>query len=209
MLPIGPWMIDLAADARAAGLVGIGLFIAAYVVSTATLLPGALLTMAAGFAYGPWWGLVLASPASVAGATCAFLLGRTLLRQWVVSAMGSSPRARAIDAAVDREGFKLVMLLRLSPVVPFNALNYALSLSSVRLGTYVSASFLGMLPATAFYAYLGSIAPAAAGLASVASDRSTMGVAVYVLGFAATIAAVTVATRLARRALASELETPV
>jgi uncharacterized membrane protein YdjX (TVP38/TMEM64 family) len=148
---------------------------------------------------------MLASPASVAGATAAFLLGRTLLRDWASRKVAKSPKARAIDSAVEREGFKLVLLLRLSPVFPFNVLNYALSLSKVRLGTYVVASFLGMLPGTALYVYLGALAPAAAELTSSASGAGTAQRVLYVGGLGATVAVAVIATRAARRALASEL----
>lgn len=205
-LPVAGWTARLAALARETGTFGVVVFFAAYVVSTVALLPGSILTLAAGFAYGPLWGLAIASPASVTGATCAFLLGRTLLRDWAARKVGGSPRARAIDAAVEREGFKIVLLLRLSPLFPFNLLNYALSLSRVGLGEYVLASFLGMLPATALYVYLGSLAPAAAELSSAAQGGGTTRMVLYVAGLLATVAVVVIGARAARRALDSELQ---
>jgi uncharacterized membrane protein YdjX (TVP38/TMEM64 family) len=206
LLPIADWTTALAARAKNSGTAGVVLFFAAYVVSTVAFLPGSLLTLAAGFAYGPVWGLAIASPASVTGATCAFLLGRTLLRDWAASMAKGSPRARAIDAAVAREGGKLVLLLRLSPLIPFNLLNYVLSLSRVSLGTYVAASFVGMLPGTALYVYLGSLAPAAAALASTGQKGGPMRTALYVAGLVATVAVVIIATRAARKALDLELQ---
>lgn len=195
----------LADAARETGALGVVLFFVAYVLATVLVLPGSILTLASGFVYGPVWGLVLASPASVAGATCAFVLGRTVLRGWAERKVAGSHRARAIDAAVAREGFRLVLLLRLSPVFPFSILNYVLSLSNVRLRTYVVASFIGMLPATALYVYLGSLAPAAAQLASAASAPNTAQTVLYAVGFAATLGVVILGTRAARRALAGTL----
>jgi uncharacterized membrane protein YdjX (TVP38/TMEM64 family) len=159
----------------------------------------------AAFAYGPVWGLAIASPASVTGATCAFLLGRTLLRDWAAQKVGASARARAIDAAVEREGLKLVLLLRLSPLFPFNLLNYVLSLTRVRPGTYILASFIGMLPATALHVYLGSLAPAAAELSSAAEGGGATRTMLYVVGLLATLAVVVIGTRAARRALDAQL----
>ena len=205
-LPLADWTTRLAERARDTGAAGVAVFFAAYIVSTVALLPGSILTLAAGFAYGPGVGLAIASPASVAGATCAFLFGRTLLRDWAERRIGESRRVRAIDAAVAREGFKIVLLLRLSPLFPFNVLNYALSLSRVPLGTYVLASFIGMLPGTAMYVYLGSLAPAAAQLSSAADAGGTTRTVLYVAGLIATVAVVVVATRAARRALDAELE---
>jgi uncharacterized membrane protein YdjX (TVP38/TMEM64 family) len=201
-VPIASWTTALAERARDAGALGVVAYVAAYIGATVAGIPGSILTLAAGFAYGPLWGLAVASPASVAGATAAFLLGRTALREWAVSRTGDSPRARAIAAAVERNGFKLVLLLRLSPVVPFNALNYVLSLSNVGLGTYVAASAIGMLPATAFYVYLGSLAPTAAQLSMAGQAGGTGRTVLYVGGLLATLAVVIIATRAARRALA-------
>ena len=205
-LPLAEWTTQLAERARGTGAVGVVLFLTAYVVSTVAFLPGSILTLAAGFAYGPLWGIAIASPASVIGSTCAFLLGRTLLRGWAEARVGASARVRAIDAAVSREGFKIVFLLRLSPIIPFNALNYALSLSKVSVRTYVLASFLGMLPGTAFWVYLGSLAPAAAELSSAGEGGGTLRTVLYVGGLAATAAAAFVGARAARRALNAELQ---
>ncbi len=205
VLPLGAWVTALAQGARETGTLGVVVFFAAYVVSTVAVLPGSILTLALGFAYGPVWGLAIASPASVTGATCAFLLGRTLLRDWAAQKLGGSVRARAIEAAVEREGFKLVLLLRLSPLVPFNLLNYVLSLTSVRLGTYVLASFVGMLPGTLLYVYLGSLAPAAAELSSAAQGGGAARTTLYVVGLLATVAVVVIGTKAARRALDAEL----
>lgn len=207
-LPVAEWTTQLAERARGTGAVGVVLFLIAYVVSTVAFLPGSILTLAAGFAYGPLWGIAIASPASVIGSTCAFLLGRTLLRGWAEARVGASARVRAIDAAVSREGFKIVFLLRLSPIIPFNALNYALSLSKVSVRTYVLASFLGMLPGTAFWVYLGSLAPAAAELSSAGEQGGTLRTILYVGGLAATAAAAFVGARAARRALNAELQEP-
>jgi len=207
-LPVAHWVTILAERARNTGVLGVALFFAAYVVSTVAFLPGSILTLAAGFAYGPLWGVALVSPASVAGATCAFLLGRTLLRDWVEARVGESARVRAIDAAVSREGFKIVFLLRLSPIIPFNALNYALSLSRVPVRTFVGASFLGMLPGTAMWVYLGSLAPTVAELSSAASRGGTTRTILYVAGLAATVAAAVIGARAARRALEAQLQEP-
>lgn len=208
LLPVAEWTSRLAERARGTGAAGIALFFAVYVVATVALLPGSILTVAAGFAYGPIWGLVVASPASVTGATCAFLLGRTALRDWAARKVGESRRARAIDTAVGREGFKIVLLLRLSPLVPFNVLNYMLSLTRVTTGRYVLGSFIGMLPGTALYVYLGSLAPAAAELSTAAGGTSGTRTALYGVGLAATAAVVIIGTRAAKQALKAELQEP-
>ena len=200
-LPVAALVTRLAETARGAGAAGVAVFVAAYVISTVALIPGSLLTLAAGFVYGPLWGLLIVSPSSVAGASVAFLLGRTLLRDWAARKVATSSQAQAIDVAVEREGFKLVLLLRMSPVIPFSLLNYALSLTRISFGTYVLASFIGMLPGTALYVYLGSLAPAAASLTASSSQGSGIKTVFYIVGLAATTAAVVATTRMARRAI--------
>jgi len=205
-VPVAQWIVALAEQLREMGAAGVALFIGIYIVAVVTLVPGSLLTLAAGFAYGPIGGLLVASPASVLAATAAFLLGRTALRDWVHRQIQRSPRARALDRAIGTNSFKLILLLRLSPVIPFNLLNYALGLSDATLGRYVVASFVGMLPATWLYVYLGSLATTAAGLATTGPAGGSLRLALTAAGLVATLLVVALVTRAARRALDEELK---
>lgn len=204
-LPVRQWATALAEHIRGAGLAGVAIFIGVYVAAEVALVPGSLLTMAAGFAYGPIGGLLVASPASVLAATASFVLGRTILRGWIRRKIERSPKARALDRAVARNSFKLILLLRLSPVIPFNLLNYALGLSDASLGRYMIASFVGMLPGTWLYVYLGSLATTAAGLTDASRGGGHERLALTIAGLAATVVAVVLVTRAARRALEQEL----
>lgn len=120
------------------------------------LLPGFLLTMAAGVVWGPWIGALVIHVPQVIGMTLAFLSGRYLFRDAVAQRMARDPRFTALDRAIETRGFTLVLLLRLSPIVPYNVLNYGLGITSVRLGPYVLASLLGAAPSTVLYTYLGA-----------------------------------------------------
>lgn len=204
-LPVSHWIVSLADRVRGMGATGVALFIAVYVIAEVALLPGSLFTLAAGFAYGPVGGLLVASPASVLAATVAFLLGRTVLRDWIKKKIAQSPKARALDTAIARNSFKLILLLRLSPVIPFNILNYALGLSDAQVGRYVVASFIGMLPGTWMYVYLGSLATTAAGLTDASRGDEPQRLALTLAGLAATVIVVVLVTRAAQRALDEEL----
>jgi uncharacterized membrane protein YdjX (TVP38/TMEM64 family) len=150
---------------------------------------------------------VLVSPASVLGASAAFAIGRTLGRGTVERKVGANPLFRAIDHAIGGGGLAVVALLRLSPIVPFNLLNYALSLTRVRFRDFVLGSFAGMLPATILYVYLGSLAASLTELAGGTSAPSAAGQALFVLGLGATVAVTVILTRRARRALDRQLGT--
>jgi uncharacterized membrane protein YdjX (TVP38/TMEM64 family) len=207
LLPVREWMQRLAEWIEGAGLVGAVVYAATYVVATVLLLPASLLTLGAGFAYGPLAGTLLVSPVSVTAATIAFLLGRTVARGWIAARVGRDPRFAAVDSAIEREGLKIVVLLRLSPVLPFGLLNYALGLTRVRLRDYVLGSFVGMLPATFLYVYLGSLVTTAASLGSSAATAGRGQQMIYWSGLAATVLVTVFVTRLARRALSTALET--
>lgn len=155
-LPLVDWFMAATSWVQDQGAVGIVVFILLY--AGATLIGGATpLTLAAGVIWG-LWGVLIVSPASVIGASIAFLLGRGALRNSVRERVSKNKRFAAIEKAVGDEGFKIVGLLRLSPVFPFTALNYGLGLTSVKFRDYVLASFLGMLPGTLMYVYFGVLA---------------------------------------------------
>ncbi len=175
------------------------LFAVLYVAATVLLLPGSVLTLGAGAVFGLARGAVLVSISATLGATAAFLVGRYLARDWVARKIEAYPRFKAIDEAVAREGWKIVGLTRLSPVFPFNLLNYAFGLTRVPLADYVLASWIGMMPGTVMYVYLGSLAGDLAGRGP--ASRTPAEWALYAIGLAATVAVTIYVTRLARRSL--------
>ena len=179
-------------------------FIAGYTVATVALVPGVLLTLAAGAIFGLLWGTVYTFAGATLGATSAFLVGRYLARSAVEKRLQGDSRFEAIDAAIGKQGLKIVLLLRLSPVIPFNVLNYALGLSRVRLLDYVIAS-VGMIPGTLLYVYYGKIAGDVAMLVSGEGvERGWEYYALLGLGLMATLVVTVWVTRIARRALKTE-----
>lgn len=206
-LPLRDWTVSLVGWVRSLGVVGAAVYTIIYVLAAVLMFPASLLTLAAGFLYGPLWGTLLVSPTSVAASTVAFLLGRSVARDWIKRRIDQNARFSAVDTAVGANGFKVVFLLRLSPIFPFTVLNYALGLTRVRLRDFIFASFLGMLPGTFLYVYLGS---AAANLAALASGKATAGGPWQNLlfwgGLAATILVVVLVTRTARQALNRSLQ---
>jgi len=172
-----------------------------YITACVLMLPGSILTLGAGAVFGVIKGSVLVSVASTLGATCAFLVGRYLARDWVDAKIAGNDKFKAIDEAVAVEGWKIVGLTRLSPVFPFNLLNYAFGLTQVKLKHYLIASWLGMLPGTVMYVYIGSLAGDLATLGTGERTRSTGEWILYGIGLTATIVVSVFVTRIAKKAL--------
>jgi uncharacterized membrane protein YdjX (TVP38/TMEM64 family) len=195
------YVLAFVAWVRHAGVPGMVLFAAAYVLATVLFVPGLLLTMGAGLAYGLVVGAPLVWLSANLAAAAAFVLGRTLARDVIAHRVAGNAKFAAIDRAVGREGFKIVLLTRLSPAFPFNLLNYAYGLTRVTLRDYVAASLLGMIPGTVMYVYLGSLLTDVAQLAAGAGGGTAVPWWLKVVGFAATVAVTIVVTRVAGRAL--------
>ncbi len=155
-LPWDDWAGAALGTAERMGAVGKLVFVLMYVAACVLLVPGWPLTVGAGFLYGPVMGTALVSVASVAGATVAFLLGRSLLRSWVEAKTTQDGRWAVFERGLRNHGFLAVMAVRLAPLFPFNLVNYALGATSVRLRDFVFASWLGMLPGTVLYVLLGA-----------------------------------------------------
>lgn len=204
VLPVGDWASALIGWIHGAGSIGVAVFVIAYVVAALFLLPGSALTLGAGFAYGPVWGTLLVVPSSVLAASLAFLVARRGGRGRIVRRIERDPRFAAVDRALGRSGFKIVALLRLSPVFPYSILNYALGLSAVPFRSYVAASIIGMLPGTILYVYLGSAIMSATELGAKPAG-SSLGTWFYWAGLSCAILVVIVVTRVARRALREQL----
>ena len=174
---------------------------AAYVPATVLFVPGSFLTLGAGFLFGVARGTVAVSIGSTAGSAASFLLGRTLLRSWVESRVERNPKFQALDRAVAENGFKVVLLTRLSPVFPYNLLGYAFGVTRVRFRDYVLASWLGMLPGTITYVYLGSAVRSVGQVLSGQVEGGPAEKALFAAGLVATIAVTALVTRAARRAI--------
>lgn len=183
---LGPW--------AAVGYFGL------YVVATVAWIPGSILTIASGAIFGLLRGWIYTLFAATAGAVAAFLVARYIARSAIEQRLGQNARLKAVDGAVRREGGKLVFLLRLSPAFPFNAMNYALGLTSVRARDYALASFFGMAPGTFLYVYAGY----AAGQVAMSGQAQPRGAGYWTLlavGLAATVAVTVLVTRVAREAV--------
>ena len=178
------------------------IFVLAYVVACIFLIPGSFLTLTGGAAFGFVKGVIYVSIGATLGATAAFLISRYLARDWVSKKMEGRARFKAIDHAVAEEGWKIVLLTRLSPVMPFFILNYLLGVTQVRLKDYIWPSWVGMLPGVMLYVFLGHLAHVGTGQESVSKLRW----AFYGVGLIATIVVTVFLTRIARKALASRLE---
>src|SRR5918996_3730345 len=184
---------------------GAVLYAVAYVPAAVLFVPGSLLTLGAGFVFGLAKGTVIVSLGSTAGAAAAFIVARSLAHDWVARRLARRPILTAIGRAVEIEGSRIVLLTRLSPVLPFNLLNYAFGLTAVPLRKYVLASWIGMLPGTVMYVYLGSAAKSLAALLSGDQPRSTGQQILFAVGLAATVAATIIVTRTARQSLRTAL----
>ena len=180
-------------------------FITIYILATVLFLPGSLLTLGAGFLFGPLFGSIYVSIGSTIGATFAFLVGRYLARGWVYKQIEGNEEFKAIDKAVADEGWKIVGLTRLSPIFPFNLLNYAFGLTQVSLQHYFFASWIGMMPGTVMYVYFGSLAGSLATLGTEERSRTTTEWVLYGVGLIATVAVTFYVTKIAKKALQKKI----
>ena len=179
------------------GLVALAVF---WIPAAVLLVPGTLITLAGGALFRVPEATVAISLGSTAGACAAFLVGRTLARPWVMRQVANHARFQAIDRAIAAQGFKIVLLLRLSPVFPYNLLNYALALTRISFRDYFVASWIGMLPGTLMYVYIGSTVGELAALFT-RRDRSIAEVIFFFVGLVLTVVATVYITRVAKRSL--------
>ncbi|HET6341433.1 MAG TPA: TVP38/TMEM64 family protein [Gemmatimonadota bacterium] len=201
-LPVGEWTVVLLARVERLGAWA-GVILAAFWIPAAVLLvPGSVITLGTGFLLGVGWGFVTVSIGSTLGALAAFLVGRTLARDRVRAWIADRPRFLAVDRAVETGGLVIVILTRLSPLFPYNFLNYAFGLTGVRLRDYALGSWVGMLPGTLLYVYLGSAAQALASLGTGEGRRSALEWVLLAVGLLAAAAAAWIVARRATAALA-------
>lgn len=199
---VGGFFEDALAWIEGLGAWGALVYIALYVIACIFLLPGSALTLGAGAVFGLPLGFALTSIGSTLGASASFVIGRYLARERIAKKIEGNSTFKAIDEAVAQQGWKIVFLTRLTPALPFNLQNYGYGLTKVPLFQYVPASWVGMMPGTVLYVYLGMLAGEAA-----TGDASAAKWVMRIVALAATIMVTVMITRIAKRALNRAVET--
>lgn len=206
LLPVKDWLIEGLKWTQGLGIWAYVFVVAFYVMACVFLLPGSVITLGAGLLFGLVGGVITVSIGSTAGACAAFCVGRTVARNWISGKVATNEKFAAIDQAVAHQGFKIVLLTRLSPIFPFNMLNYAFGLTKIPFWKYAVGSWIGMIPGTVMYVYFGAALGSFADLEAGNVQKGTAGKLFFWFGLAATIAVTVFVTRVARNALKRTVE---
>jgi uncharacterized membrane protein YdjX (TVP38/TMEM64 family) len=194
LLPVGDWLALLRGWIGGLGWWGVALFALIYIIGAVVLAPAGLLSILAGFAYG-FWALPLVVVVATIGAALAFLIARYAARERVRQWLRGRRNLTAIDRAVAEDGWKIVVLMRLSPAVPFNLQNYLFGVTAVPFGQFVAATFVGIIPGAALFTYIGV-------LGGESAEAGPVRWVLFAAGLAATAAAAVLVARKARAKLA-------
>uniref|UniRef100_A0A0C9S5H2 TSA: Wollemia nobilis Ref_Wollemi_Transcript_19275_1140 transcribed RNA sequence n=1 Tax=Wollemia nobilis TaxID=56998 RepID=A0A0C9S5H2_9CONI len=178
----------------------------AYIPLTVLAVPPSILTLGGGYLFGLPIGFIADSIGSTIGCTAAFLVGKTIGRSFVESKLKDYPQFQAVAIAINRSGFKIVLLLRLVPLLPFNMLNYLLSVTPVGVVQYMLASWIGMMPITLALVYVGTTIKDLSDVTHGWSDISTAHWIMLIGSLVASAVLIFLVTQVAKRSLAKALE---
>lgn len=201
-------LVSVAAMMHRGEPAGFALYIALYVGAVSVGGPFALFNTLAGYSFGLLVGVLVALPTATLGASAAFGVGRLLAKTRAAEAIRSHPRFAVTDLVLRADGLRIATLLRLSPLMPQNALSFLMALTPLRAGPHALATFVGLLPVTLMQVYLGS---AARDLAEVLAGRAQGSLAdpsrllPLLAGLVMTAVFVTLAVRRGKAALAGAL----
>ncbi|GMY16633.1 TVP38/TMEM64 family membrane protein slr0305-like isoform X2 [Fagus crenata] len=173
----------------------------AYIPLTIVAVPASVLTLGGGYLFGLPVGFLADSLGATIGATAAFILGRTIGRSYVNSKLQNYPKFQAVAIAIQTSGFKIVLLLRLVPLLPFNMLNYLLSVTPVPMGEYILASWLGMMPLTFALVYVGTTLKDLSDVTHGWNEFSTIRWVFVALGFGISVILSVYITKVAKASL--------
>ncbi len=196
VLPVANWLRDFQTYVRGRGAIGYVVYIVVYAVCVVAFVPASILTLGAGAIFGFVGGVIVVVIGATLGATLSFLLARTVMRKRVEAMTAKNAKFRALDRAIAGEGIKIVFLVRLAVVFPFTWLNYAFGLTAIPLWSYVAATFIGIMPATAAFVFVSSAATTAA-----TTHASLITKTVYIAGGIIALAVSVFIGRIATRAI--------
>ena len=197
-LPISEWLNNFQTWVQGFGPVGWVIFVLVYALTAFALIPGSILTIGAGVAYG-LWGFPLVILGATLGSALSFLAARHIFHDRVQAKIAEYPRFNAVNEAIREEGWKVVALLRLSPALPFSAQNWFLGITPVGFWPSQIATFFGIMPGTLLYVWIASLGGEAA--ARGAADASMARYLVLGLGLIATLVVTILVTKKANQKL--------
>ena len=203
--PVAVWITAVSDWAQQHPIAGPACYVVAVVVATVLFLPGSVSMMIGGFLFALLPGFLFATVGIAVGAQLAFLAGRMGARQWVEHKIAGNQRLKAIEKGLQEEAFLIVVLTRLSLVIPFNVLNYAYGVTAVGARVHFVATAAGMLPAVALYVYLGTLARDVGQILSGEATPSDLGYWIAVAGVVAIVVLTWAMHRAASRALQKHL----
>jgi uncharacterized membrane protein YdjX (TVP38/TMEM64 family) len=195
--PVESWLHSAHNWFAARGASGAALFLLVYIVAVVLLVPGSALSLSAALIYG-FWALPLVLAGATIGASLAFLIARYAANDRVASFAEGRRRVKAVMGAVNEGGWKIVVLVRLSPLIPFNLQNYFFGLTGIAFWHYAFATLVGMIPGAVVNVYLGTLG----NIAFSDSEEITVRWSAFIVGLIATIAVTWLITRKAREKLA-------
>ena len=206
LLPIDAWLASAETWTEAHPQTSAAFYLAGATVAAVLFVPGSVIAMVAGYLFGLRWGIPLALVGLSVGAAGAFVVGRLLVREWVRARLEARPRLRALDRAVNEQSFAIIALTRLSVIVPFNLLNYVFGVTGARPMSYVAATFIGMIPPTALWTYVGTLAKNLADIRAGQVETELPNGFILVFGVVVIATIVALIHRSASRALAEQLD---
>jgi uncharacterized membrane protein YdjX (TVP38/TMEM64 family) len=172
-------------------------------VCTVLILPATPLNLASGFLFGVWWGSLISVSSTDLASVISFFIGRYVARGWAEKEIEKRPKFKAVDAAVEKQGMWIIILVRFSPVFPFGLCNYLFGLTKVSFIKYWIATTIGLLPYTIAYTYLGSLMRQLTDIFNDDSTDSTQQIIFLSIGGGATLMTIVVVAWITRRALKS------
>ena len=186
---------------NASGWIGMVWFIVLYTLTCVFFLPGSFLTVGAGAIYGFWGGALLVTISSTIGAVVNFVTGRYFLRTFVLRHLAHRQKFLALDLAIEREGWQVILISRISPIVPHSLVSYIAGVTQISLLRFTIASFVGFVPISVLYSYAGAVLGAVTRSKFQFTSDDPLAWTLYVVGLIITVLTVVMATRMATKAL--------
>lgn len=172
-----------------------------YACCNVLLLPGGVLSVGAGFFFGLWWGFLIALVGNVGGAAISFFISRSLGRQWLKRKLLRNRTLVALEPAIEKEGWKIILLSQLHPLFPTSLLNYLYGLSRIRFRTCMLWVAIGQAPGLFLYSYLGTLGQLGLNLARGKSHPRVIEYWLWLGGFASAAIILVLLGRVAVRLL--------